>query len=381
MEGSPHITAGELWRRLFRGHHTPFFILDLRTEEEARARPLVGKRNARVINIPAAHFQADEAEALAHIPRRQGEAVVVCREGNLCRTVAERLRADGRAAVYLHGGMRAWLDLHVPLAVPLRAQEQRRFELWQVNRYGKGCLSHVIIAGVEAVVVDPSSFTDEYTRLVRQAGAHITLVLDTHVHADHVSGGPELARRLGVPYRVASGTGPEPALGLPVIPPREDERVLLDGPDGISIRVIAAPGHTPGSVMYLVNERYLLSGDTLLVSGLGPPDGAEVTAPWARQVHRRLHDVMRALPVDTQILPTHFTCVEELDASGLARTSLAVFQEMVPELWDPDPEPFIRAVTAVVTQLPRVDERIRKVNLGLLLPDARTGDWELSSNA
>ena len=132
--------------------------------------------------------------------------IAVCAKGDSSAFVAEILREQGMRAVNLVGGMAAWGNLHVPVRVD---DGGRGFELWQIDRYGKGCLSYVVLAGGQAIVVDASRHLDVYEAFLRERGATVVQVLDTHVHADHLSGGAELARRAGAPFFVAAGAGVE----------------------------------------------------------------------------------------------------------------------------------------------------------------------------
>jgi glyoxylase-like metal-dependent hydrolase (beta-lactamase superfamily II) len=115
------------------------------------------------------------------------------------------------------------------------------------------------------VVIDPSRHVERYQVFAAKLGARIVRVLDTHVHADHLSGGPDLAQRTGAPFFVAAGPGQQ--VRHRITPLEDGEELPLGGPSGVTLtaRVVATPGHTPGSTSYLVNGRYLLSGDTLFV--------------------------------------------------------------------------------------------------------------------
>ena len=222
---------------------------------------------------------------------RDRELVVLCAKGGSSEMVVEMLGEAGLRARNVSGGMIAYGVYLEPARVPLPAAEAARFSLFQVNRRGKGCLSYVIVAGDEAVVVDPSRHAAWYEAFAAEQGARIVRVLDTHVHADHVSGGPELARRLGVPYFVCAGTGFRAA-------PARDARSSTDSRSGwaasagvaIEVRVIRTPGHTPGSTSFLVDGRYLLTGDTLFVSSVGRPDLGGHVVEWGRDLFFSLRD-------------------------------------------------------------------------------------------
>lgn len=377
------ITPLTLWRWLHGEQPPPrFFILDVRNADDVARWRIEGAADVPQVAVPYFEFIDDDAAALAKVPSDLGLAVVVCAKGGSSEFVAGVLREAGRPAVNLLEGMVGWGDLHVPVRVS-DAGDGGRFELWQVNRYGKGCLSYVVVAGGEAAVVDPSRFTGFYEAFVQERGARIVEVLETHVHADHLTGGPELARRAGARYRVLNAHGGrEPEVGVPVHAPDAGE-IRLGGAGGIAIEANAlrTPGHTPGSTSYLVDGRFLLSGDTLFVRGVGRPDlGGEAEA-WGRALFHTLHGVVALLPDDIVVLPGHFSEHTEADARGLVRGELGTLRRTAPEFEIGDEEQFVAAMKAGVREAPATYGDIVRANLGLLVPDADTAaEWELGRN-
>lgn len=375
------ISARQLWDRLHGKVPTaPWFLLDVRNEEEAKGWQVEGPRPVPSVRVPYYAFIDDPDQALARVPEGAGEAVVVCAKGGSSDFVAGALRDAGREAVNLDGGMVAWGDLHVPLRVPV--QGSGRFELWQVNRYGKGCLSYAVIAGGEAAIVDPSRFPEVYEGLARERGATIVEVLETHVHADHLSGGAALAKRTGARYRVLSATGREPELGLSLSPLEGGEEIRLGGDGGVTLsaQVLRTPGHTPGSTSYLIDGRHLLSGDTLFVRGVGRPDLGGFVDSWGRSLHATLRTVVAALPDEVNVLPAHFGGHEEADPDGLVHQRLGQLRRTSPELSIGDPDEFVQAMKAGMKEPPAIYAEIVRANLGLVDPGESAGEWELGKN-
>ncbi len=377
------LSVHELYERLYRPEEAKrWFLLDVRNEDETKGWRVEGPAPVPYVNVPYFAFIDDPEAALKRVPADLGEAVVVCAKGSSSEFVAEVLRDAGRPAVNVAGGMIAWGDFHVPLRVPVEADAEGRFELWQFNRYGKGCLSYVVIARGEAIVVDPSRFPELYERFARSRGAKIVEVLETHVHADHLSGGAQLAKRNGARYRVLNANGAEPTLGVALSPLEGNLEIRLGGEQGVTVsaKALRTPGHTPGSTSYLVDGRYLLSGDTLFVQGVGRPDlGGHVDA-WGRALFHSLKDVVSALPDDVQILPAHFGSYEEADARGLVHGKLGELRAKSPELAISDEDEFVRAMRAGVKEAPAIYGEIVKANLGLVDPGDKAGEWELGKN-
>jgi glyoxylase-like metal-dependent hydrolase (beta-lactamase superfamily II) len=358
------ITARELWERLQGLTPRGFYLLDVRNEDDAaRWRP-EGVRTVHVVNLPYFAFVDDPAAALARVPRGAGEAVVVCARGDSSRFVRDVLRDAGLAAVHVAGGMQAWGDLHVPLRVhPAPAD---RAEVWQVSRWGKGCLSYVVVAGGEAAVVDPSRFVDVYERLARSRHAAIVEVLDTHLHADHLSGGPALARG-GARYRLAAE-----ALG-------DGDPIELAG-GAAALRPLHTPGHTPESTCLLLDDRVLFSGDTLVANGIGRPDLGGQLDEWGRALHRSLRQLVATLSDRALVLPAHFASPLEASPDGVVCARLGELRARSPELSIDDPDRFVALLRAGAAEPPEAYASIARANRGLVDPGDAAGEWELGPN-
>jgi glyoxylase-like metal-dependent hydrolase (beta-lactamase superfamily II) len=376
------ISVEELWGRLHRGHTGPWYVLDVRTAQDHARWRIEGALDVPQVNVSYHEFFQDPGAALAKVPRDLGEAVVVCARGISSQPVKDALLDAGLPAVHLVGGMIAWGDLHVAIPVALE-QPDAGFELWQLNRFGKGCLSYAVVANGEAAIVDPSRFTGVYERFASARGLRIVEVLETHVHADHLSGGPELARRAGARYRVVNGAGSEPAFrGVDLAPLERDTALRIGGEGGITIeaKVLRTPGHTPGSTSYLVGGRYLLSGDTVFVKGVGRPDLGGHLEEWGRELHRTLRGVLSALPEDTVVLPAHFSGASEAQPDGVVRGRLGDIRARAPEFAIEDPDEFVARVRLRMTAAPAIYAEIVKANLGLADPGAQASQWELGRN-
>jgi glyoxylase-like metal-dependent hydrolase (beta-lactamase superfamily II) len=378
MSERTEITPRELFELVVTRGEAPA-ILDVRNEEEFAGWKIEGRRPLAQLNLPYFAF-VDEPEESAERVAREGKSwIAVCAKGDSSAFVAEILRERGVGAVNLSGGMQAWGNLHVPVRIP---DAQDRFELWQVSRYGKGCLSYVVIGGGQGIVVDASRHLEVYETLLRDRGATLVQVLDTHVHADHLSGGADLARRAGAPYYVAAGPGF--ALDKAVRPLPDGAELRLGGRGGVTIEVspIATPGHTPGSTCYLVDRRWLLSGDTVFVNGIGRPDlGGHVDA-WGRALFHTLRGgVLGTLPDQVVVLPAHFASPGELGQDGVVARRLGDIRAGSPELALPTEEAFVAAMRQAVKPPPEVYQQIIAANLSAEgIPEEQASEWELGKN-
>ncbi len=169
-----------------------------------------------------------------------------------------------------------------------------------------GCASYIIGGDGVCAVVDPRwDAVRQYIGLARQQGLQITHIIETHTHADHVSGATRLAARTGARvliHRSALITYPHEDL--------DDGDVLTIGPS--VIRVMHTPGHSADSISLLVEDpsgaepSRLLSGDTLFVGEIGRPDlhGSEAT-PLAEMLFSSLHERVLRLDGQTEVYPGH----------------------------------------------------------------------------
>lgn len=263
------------------------WLLDVRQPEEVAEWSIPG-----AVNIPLGELAARVAE----VPSDR-EVVTVCASGARSASAAGLLSHAGRRAATLVGGMAAWGMVYDRAVV-----EAGEAHIVQVRRRGKGCLSYVVGARSEAVVVDPSADVDVYRRVADENGWRIVGVFDTHLHADHLSGARELARISGAILHL----NPADTFDFDFDPLRDGQRFLLDGKAEFSVATLHTPGHTMGSTMYFVGDRAVLTGDTLFVDGVGRPDLAERAAEFARNLHRSLAQRVLVLPEDTLVLPGHY---------------------------------------------------------------------------
>ena len=335
-------------------------ILDVRNIDEFAASKVEGSRPVPTRNVPV-YRVLDELEKEA--ARTLQGAVVVCGQGNGSELVAEELEALGVHTRSLEGGTDAWNRLLVPVEVTGLPGEVR---VWQFQRPAKACLSYVVgVPGRSCIVVDPTRQPQAYLDLAREHDMALTHVVDTHVHADHISGGPALAAELGVEYHLP----PEDAGGVVPFPnrPLRDGDVLDLGTAQVRVMSMHLPGHTPGTIALLVSDKVLLVGDTVFVRGLGRPDLTGQAEQLARDLFRSVHERLRPLDARTIIAPAHWTTSDELNGDGLVVTTLEdVFTATL--LNERAIERFVEEIVTSLPAAPDAYDTIRRVNAGQVTP-------------
>ncbi|MFP4201907.1 MAG: MBL fold metallo-hydrolase [Candidatus Acetothermia bacterium] len=281
-----------------------FFILDTRPKDDYEEWHIAG-----AMSFP--HSREDEVDQgkLEKLRNELGakpeeEIVTVCARGVTSADLAEKLREEGYEDVKtLENGMRAWSGVYdlVPIAT-----EDRDLVILQLQRRAKGCLGY--IAGSRkagtAAAFDVSQYTGEFVNAASKFGLKITRVFDTHIHADHISGGRKLARELSVPYHLGS-EAKERAPDFD-FEPAESNEVLEVG--GINVKSVHTPGHTTEMTSWLINGEALISGDSLFVDSIGRTEleFEEEAEKGATLQYRSLLRKVLVLPDSIKILPGHF---------------------------------------------------------------------------
>jgi hydroxyacylglutathione hydrolase len=160
-----------------------------------------------------------------------------------------------------------------------------------------------------AVVVDPRRDIDVYLTEAAEHGLQIERVIETHIHADFLTGHLELAAATGAQISYSE----EADLEFPVQPLRDGQRISLGE---VTLEILATPGHTPESISVVVYEHPddevpygVLTGDTLFVGDVGRPDllsGEGLSSDeLARSLYNSLHDKLLKLPDATRVFPAH----------------------------------------------------------------------------
>lgn len=242
------------------------------------------------INLPFDQL----AQARERLPQRRS-VVVICNRGHASQRAAQLLAVQGIAALVLDGGLKAWNAVYDVAAAPTLVTP---LPVHQIKRLGKGCLSYLLVLPHRrAIIVDPTRHVEFFQRCTAERGLSVSAVLDTHVHADHLSGGRQLATALGVPYLLPRASAVEF--------PFEAIEQVLPAVIGGQVQVIATPGHTEESVCIAVGGAYLLTGDTLFLESVGRSDlGQEVSGAAAR-LYRSVVEQLWPLDGNLLVLPAH----------------------------------------------------------------------------
>ena len=351
-------TAADVARKVI--DNKELFILDVRNADAFEDWKIEGHK-FEYLNIPYFDLLDGVEEILDQIPTDKDVLVVCAKEGSSIM-IAEMLSDAGREVAYLAGGMKSWSMYLEPIKVGDLANGG---ELYQFVRLGKGCLSYMTISEGEAALIDAVRFTEVFTNFAQEKGVEIKHVFDTHLHADHISGGRHIAAETGATY---------------YLPPKDAEEVVFDytaltdgltvqlGSTKIDVGALYSPGHTIGSTSFVIDEKYLLTGDILFIDSVGRPDLAGLAEDWVADLRETLYSRYRSLAEDLIVLPAHFMIIEELNENGTVAKRLGDLFAENHGLNVEDEEVFRSMVTDNLPPQPNAYQEIRHVNMGKITP-------------
>ncbi|KOP68838.1 hypothetical protein AMS62_29025 [Bacillus sp. FJAT-18019] len=349
------------------------FILDVRNPSNFEDWKIEGE-GIQHLNIP--YFDLiDGVEDILNLLPKDQEVLVVCAKEGSSVMVAEMLADQGRNVAYLKGGMKAWSEHLVPLKIGNLADGG---ELYQFVRVGKGCLSYMVVSNGEAALFDATRMTEIYLDFAHNLGAQIKHVFDTHMHADHISGGRMIAKQTGALYWLPSKDAGEVVFKYEAL---EDGVEVVIGSSTIRIEALYSPGHTIGSTSFVIDDQYLLTGDSLFIDSIGRPDLAGLAEDWVGDLRETLYSRYTRLADDLTVLPAHFMIMDELNEDGTVARRLGELYRNNHGLNIADEAEFRAMVTKNLPPQPNSYQEIRQTNMGTLTPDAeRQREMEIGPN-
>ena len=362
-------------------------ILDVRDRDEYDAwhidGPGVESEQSPHVKFVQAEIKGTVADLAPDLPE---PIVVVCGEGKASAYVADLLTAAGIDAANLAGGMDAWADLLVAAEIPTDGSAT----VQQYQRPSSGCLGYLVVDGDEAAVVDPlRAAADRYVADAAALDATLSYAIDTHVHADHVSGVRAVGARTDAEVVLPAGATDR---GLDF-----DARLVDDGEalavGGTTLTALHAPGHTREMTAFVVGERgreqgdgdpdILLTGDSLFLRSVARPDledGVDGAPELAALLHGTLTERFAELSDDIVVAPGHHDAVTTATDLGAYTATLGELRVSVDAL-SMDADTFVDHVLSAMPPRPNNYERIIATNLGQEhVDDGEAFEMELGPN-
>lgn len=355
----PEIPPQELAERLDRGEALQ--VLDVRASDKVERGHIMMGAELDFHAAPHSTLFAD-VSALQLDPARP--IAVVCNHGNSSKKTTAFLRERGYEAYSVIGGMAAWETVYVARAL---SPTPSLSHVVQLDRVGKGSLSYVLVSDGDAVLIDPGRHLDRYEAVLRELNVTPAAVVDTHIHADYLSGARAAAARWRIPYFLHPDDAVSP---YDHTPGRLSFQPLGDG-DTIAfgratLRAQHVPGHTLGSVALLADEGLALTGDFLFVRSIGRPDLAGQAEAWAKLLWRSLERARETWPGDLLVLPAHYASEEEHRADRAVAARFDVISATNPPAAIQDERVFLQWIAEHQTSFPDAYRTIKEANLGLV---------------
>jgi len=380
-DDAPSISPADLQERIDRGDSVR--VLDIRNRDEVDRWQLSGPAVTVTQRSNAKFIQAtvtDTVDEFAADVDGEGPIIAVCARGEASREVAAALEDAGYDASNLAGGMEAWARLLTAVELPVSAGDTA---VVQYRRPASGCLGYLVVSGESAAVVDPlRAFTERYVADAREHGATVETVIDTHVHADHVSGLRDLADATGA-SAVMSAAAVERGVTYDVTTVSDGDEIAVGD---ATLEAVHAPGHTTGMTAFAVHgagsaERSdesdaetpgaLLTGDSLFVGSVARPDlerGADGAREFARELQRTLTERFARFDDETLVAPGHHAEGAKPDENGAVTARFGELREI--PVFGMNPDEFVEYVTGDMPPRPANFERVIAINLGRETVDA-----------
>lgn len=351
--------------RLWLEEEKPVFVLDVRPKEQREEWQIPGSAYVD------AYIRLNEGDPTVldevSIPDN-AKVVTVCAAGRTSQLAADALRKKGIEAYSLDGGMKGW-----SLSWNTAEITDKDLKIIQVRRTGKGCLSYLLGSGNEAIVVDASLDVSIYQKLAEENGWKIKYVLDTHIHADHLSRSLALAQLSGA------------SLYMPDQDKLKYEYLAIKDADELTfgdsmLKAFHTPGHTLDSTTYIINGKYLLTGDTLFTDGVGRPDlkaNEDEAAKRASILYRSLSKLVD-LNANNIVLPGHISKPVPFDHQMIS-ASLKEIKERVTTLSLTEGE-FVKTILSKIPPTPPNYLKVVELNLVGDLKSVDPKDVEAGAN-
>lgn len=373
------IEPAELKKKIDSGED--IFILDVRNPEEHESWKVSYDRYRDTPVIPIDALSSPEA--LKQIPKDK-QVVTFCGNGNRSMSAAKILSEKGYDVKTIEGGLDGWNSVYDIASIT--DANSSSVNIWQIRRVSKGCMSYMILnlSDKKAVVIDPTCEIDNaISTIVNENDLKITTLIETHIHADHLSGATRLAKKYGIkvcisslePYVIKNAY--DDGLNLKLV--KAGDRIAVG--DELILEAIHTPGHTNGSMCFKLQVNdvtkttdngyksekknnknthiYLFTGDTLFVDGIGRPDLHNKAEEFTRNLYSSYQQEILNLPDETLILPAHFSSSSE-HSKAVFSTVKSIKARMsllsVPE------DKFVRFVTASIPPQPTNYEKITSIN-------------------
>lgn len=273
-------------------------VLDVRNDKDFNRFQVESPYSFEMLNVSYYDFMEIEEESVNRVPRNKKIKIVCAKEGS-AKYVAEILEKNGFTDVgYLAGGIKSWGNLLIPKMI----EKNDTYELYQFIRPGKASCSYGLVSGKEIMFFDPSRAIDFYLDFAKQKECTVVRTFETHLQADYIAGSRDIANTTGAIFHANENDFQGS---------KNPYKQLVDGEKftfsngGAQVRILFTPGHTPGSTCFIIDEKYIISGDMIFINSVGRPDLGGKAEDWAHLLYDSMQ-LIKQLDPALFVLPGHY---------------------------------------------------------------------------
>jgi len=339
-----------------------FVLLDVRNDKDFNRFKVEGPYPIEMLNVSYFDFMEIEDECVAKMPAKDTPVRIVCAKEGSAQFVAEILEKHGFTDVrYLSGGIKSWGNLLVPKLL----NPDEDYELYQFIRPGKGSCSYGLLFNGELILFDPTRDVDYYLGFAKDQGAAIVKTVETHLQADYIAGSRMIAEATGARFYANEGDFSGAKIDYTKL--QDGDQIGFD--NGPSVLVIFSPGHTPGSTMFVIDQRYVISGDIIFIKSIGRPDLGGKVDEWSGTLFNTITSI-KSMDESITVLPGHYIDWNEADNRlNFART-LSEVKKINESIYAIDNEnDFLEFIKSHMREQPAEYATIRLVNANLEVVD------------
>ncbi len=366
-------TASELYSWLTKKED--ILVLDVRNSVDFSRFRVESPYPFALKNISYFDFMEIEDECIAQLPKDKPIRIVCAKEGS-AKYVAELVEKNGLKDVgYLEGGIKSWGNL----LVPKNLTQERDFALYQFIRPGKASCSYGLVKDGAMMLFDPSRNVDFYLNFAQEHSCKITHVFETHLQADYIAGSRMIAEKTGAEFLANPNDFKDAKLQYTKLTDGFTTSLAATGSPRVDC--LFTPGHTPGSTSYIIDDQYMITGDTIFIKSVGRPDlGGEVDA-WSDTLFTTLEKI-KTMDDSITVLPGHYMDWSEADSNLVFAASLAQAKAYNKEIYAIDNKAdFLTFIKSNMRKQPEEYATIRLINANLeQVDDDKAEELDLGKN-
>lgn len=365
-------TAAELYTALTK--QEDMIVLDVRNAVDFARFKVESPYPFHLQNISYFDFMEIEDECVAKVKKNKPVRIVCAKEGS-AKFVAEILDKHGFTDIgYLAGGIKSWGNLLVPVLL----NPGEKYQLYQFIRPGKASASYGLQNGDELMLFDPSRNVDFYLDFAKANNCTIIKTFETHLQADYIAGSRILSEKNGAEFLANEIDFSGSKINYSAL---QDGACYTFSQPGVTVRCLFTPGHTPGSSTFIVDDRYMISGDTVFIRSVGRPDLGGKVEDWSDMLYETLQRI-KSCAADLLVLPGHYMSWQEANEQLAFVATLAEAMDFNKNIYAiADKAGFLDFIKSNMRQQPEEYAMIRLINANLQqVDDDKAEELDLGKN-